>query len=208
MQMTNPIMITSVNNHNLSTGMLETIYGVSGPSSLNQQQYEVTVIDDKNFTIPVNGTILPAYLGGGHLTPNPILQEVNLNSYPDNYLIPYILPPQQLVTIVVTWNTDSPNYVSPDAVQQAAAPALADYINSLYVGISPINIYNMEAVFMNSVVNILPAENVTQLNFAIDFDNAGQLPTPGTGVIYGDPNSYFYTTTTNISVVQAGTITG
>lgn len=208
MQMTNPIMITSMNNHNLSTGMLETIYGVSGPSALNQQQYEVTVIDNLNFTIPVNGTLLPAYLGGGHVTPNPILQQVNLNSYPDNYLIPFIIPAQQLVSLVVTWNTDSPNYVSPDAVQQAAAPALADYINSLYVGVAPINIYNMEAVFINATVNVLPAENVTALNFSIDFDNTGHLPAPNTGVIYGDPNSYFYTTIDNISIVQAGTTTG
>jgi hypothetical protein len=208
MQMTNPIMITSIINHNLSTGMIETIYGVNGPSALNQQQYTVTVIDNKNFTIPVDGTQLPAYLSGGHLTPNPILQQVNLNSYPDNYLIPFIIPPQQLVTMVITWDTDSPNYVSPDAVQQAVAPAITDYINSLYVGVAPINIYNMEAVFVNSTVNILPAENITSLNFSVDFDGAGHFPAPGTGVIYGDSNSYFYTTTDNISVVQAGTITG
>jgi Ubiquitin-activating enzyme E1 FCCH domain len=206
MQMTNPIMITSMNNHNLSTGMIETFYGINGPSNLNQQQYTVTVIDDKNFTIPVDGTLMTPYVSGGHLTPNPILQQVSLNSYPDNYLIPFIIPAQQLVTMTVTWNTDSPNYVSPDAVQQAAGPALVDYINSLYVGVAPINIYNMEAVFINSTVNVLPAENVTSLIFDIDFDGVGHLPAPNTGVIYGDSNSYFYTTVDNISVVQAGTV--
>jgi hypothetical protein len=208
MQMTNPIMITTTNNHNLVTGMTETIYGVDGPSSLNQQLFEVTVIDPKSLTIPVDGTLLPPYLDGGYLTPNPILQKVSLNSYPDNYLIPFIIPPQQLVTLVVTWNTDSPNYVSPDAVQQAAAPALADYINSLYVGVAPINIYNMEAVFINSTVDVLPSENVTVLQFSVDWDNSSHLPEPGTGVLYGDPNSYFYTTVDNIIVVQQGTITG
>jgi hypothetical protein len=207
-QLTNPMIITTTNNHNLTTGMIEKIYGVNGIPSLNQQQYEVTFMDTHNITIPVDGTALPTssvYQSGGFMTPNPILQEVNLNSYPDNYLIPYIIPPQQLVTMVVTWDTDSPNYVSPDAISQAAVPALVDYINSLYVGLSPLNIFNMEAVFINAIIDIVNGENITVLTFAVDFDGVGHLPTPGTGVIYGDPNSYFYSTSVNISVVQ-GTV--
>lgn len=207
-QKTNPMIITTVNNHNLATGNPETIYGVNGIPSLNQQQYEVTVIDPKNITIPVDGTnpaVVGNYLNGGFMTPNPILQQINLNSYPDNYIIPFILPPQELVTMVVTWNTDSPNYVSPDAVSQAAVPALVDYINSLYVGTSPINIVNMEAVFINAIIDIVNGENITALDFAVDFGGTGHLPTPGTKVIYGDPNSYFYTTSVNVTVVQ-GTV--
>jgi Ubiquitin-activating enzyme E1 FCCH domain/Baseplate J-like protein len=215
----NPALVTTTNNHNLSTGMLEKFNGLQGMGPLNGQGFYVNVTGPKTATLfldslfatpldTTNTTTFPQYISGGFMSPNPILQKVNLNSYPDNYVIPFIIPPQQLVTMVVTWNTDSPNYVSPDAVQQAAAPALADYINSLYVGVAPINIYNMEAVFINATVNVLPAENVTVLQFSVDFDGAGHLPTPGTGVIYGDPNSYFYTTVDNISIVQQGTITG
>jgi len=199
---TNPVVIETAYNHNLLTGMTETLYNISGNMSiLNGNEYPVTIIDDDSFSIPVDGTLLfPYNNGGGIVTPNPILQQVTLNSYPDSYLIPFILPPQQLVTMVVLWDTNSPNYVSPQAIAQAATPALVNYVNSLFVGISPLNIYDMTAVFLDAIKDILASENVTVLNFQVAFDGVGQPPTPDTGIIPGDPFSYFYTTTNNIIV--------
>jgi hypothetical protein len=201
---TNPILISTVANHNLTDGMLETLTGITGGmSSLNEQQYPVTILDPRTLSIPVDGTTMALYNnGGGIITPNPILQEIFLNSYPDSYLIPFILPAQQLVTIVLVWDTDSPNYVSSSAISQAASPAIIDYINSLYVGIAPINIYDMQAIFVDAIADILPSENLTVINFTISWDNITQEAVPGTGVIYGDPNSYFYTTANNVFVSQ------
>jgi hypothetical protein len=201
----NPTLITTSTNHNLTDGMMETFEGILGMTALNNQTYEVTVTGPNTFTIPVDTTDEATYLdyiSGGFITPNPILQKIYLNSYPDTYLIPFILPAQQYTNVVVIWNTDSPNYVSPQAIAQAAGPAIVDYINSLYVGISPINTFDMITAFMEAIVNIVPRENITVLDFTVSFDGSQQFPEPGTGVIYGDPNSYFYTDITQIEVVQ------
>jgi Ubiquitin-activating enzyme E1 FCCH domain len=205
---TNPMpqipVITTLYNHNLVTGMTETLDKIIGMEPLNGQQFVVTVLTDKTFTIPVDLSTMGSYQSGGIVTPNPILQEISLNSYPDNYLIPFILPPQQLVTMVVSWNTDSPNYVSQSAMSQAASPALADYVNSLYVGSSPLNVYEMEAIFLYSVRNIVASENITTLKFDISFDNISYAPDPGTGIVTGDPFSYFYATTDTVVIQQIG----
>jgi hypothetical protein len=200
----NPIIITTAANHNLLDGMIERIDNIAGNMGnyLNGNYYPVTIIDVKNFSIPVDGTVLAIYEADGTISPNPILQQVTLNSYPDSYLIPFILPAQELVTMVVTWNTDSPNYVSPQAISQSSVPALADYINGLYVGLTPINIYEMTSIFLEAVKNIVDAENVTFLSFQVSFDGVAQAPLSNSGVIPGDINSYFYTTNSNIIVLQ------
>jgi hypothetical protein len=104
--------------------------------------------------------------------------------------------------MTVIWNTNSPNYVSAQAIAQTAAPALADYINNLYVGISPINIYDMTRIFIDAVDPIVNGEYIDVLRFIVNFDGSGHVVEPGTGVIYGDPNSYFETSANDISVVQ------
>lgn len=198
-------LITTATNHNLITGMVETFTDVQGMTILNELPYPVTVTGPNTLTIPVDSTNIVTYYpysGGGFLGPNPILQKIYLNSFPDTYLIPFILPAQEYVNIVLTWNTDYPNYVSPQAVSQAAAPAIVNYINSLYVGTTAINYYDMIQAFMNSTINILPNENVTAINFVVSFNGSSHLPEPGTGVIYGDPNSYFFTDITQVTVVQ------
>jgi ubiquitin-activating enzyme E1-like protein len=201
---TDPILVTTVDNHNLTTGMVEKFTGITGGMiALNEQQFPVSVLGPNTLSIPVDGTQMPYYAGGGGIiTPNPILQEIFLNSYPDSYLIPFLLPAQQLVTIVLVWDTDSPNYVSSSAISQAASPAIINYINSLYVGVAPVNLYEMQALFVDAIADILPAENLTVINFTISWDNITQEAVPGTGVIYGDPNSYFYTTANNVFVNQ------
>lgn len=199
---TNPMVIQTVNNHQLVNGMIETLDNIEGGMSvLNGMQFRVTVTTPNTFSIPYNGHTLAPYTSGGTVSPNPIVQKVSLNSYPDTYIIPFILPAQQYVTLVVNWKTNSPNYVSEAAIAQAAAPALEDYVNSLYVGISPISIYDMTQVFMNAIDNLVSSEYITVLNFAVSFDGVGQVVEPGTGVIYGDHNSYFYTTINDISIV-------
>jgi hypothetical protein len=205
MSRSNPIHIQTENNHNLpdTSTHVEKIDNLVGSiASMNGQEFVVTVIGPKTLSIPIDGTAYPAYVSGGTMTPNPILQEISINSYPDVYIIPFIIPAQQVVRMTVIWNTDSPNYVSPTAVAQAAAPALADYVNSLYVGISPINIYNMEAIFINSLVDIVPAENIIVLDFEVYFDDIRSYVEPSTGIIPGDINGYFYSTINGITVVK------
>jgi hypothetical protein len=210
----NPATVTTAQNHNLITGMVETLTNIIGTGvfpTLNGKQFAVTVPTVgsqpslKTFTIPFDTSpVGSTYTSGGNVTPNPIVEEVSIVDWPDTYIIPYVLPPMETVNIEVTWQTDSPNYVSPSAVASLAGPALQDYINSLPVGVTPINVYDMTSIFLQSVTNAVAAEAITVLTFSVGIDGFPVAPSPGTGVIYGDPNSYFQTDLSLITFSEGG----
>jgi hypothetical protein len=77
----------------------------------------------------------------------------------------------------------------------------------------------MTSIFLESVSGILPSEAITVLNFSVGIgstygspssdagpeipsDVVGVAPLPGTGVIYGDENSYFYTELSAITIIE------
>jgi hypothetical protein len=160
------------------------------------------VLTLKSFSIPVDGTQYGTWQYGGVVTPNPINELVSISDYPDAFTIPFVNPPQELVNIIVTWVTDSPNYVSSSAIAQAATPAIIDYINSLPAGTTPINLNVLNEVFLDSIVNILAGELVIDIQWTISVSGIGTFPQPGTQVIFGDRYSYFYTDTSQVSVIQ------
>lgn len=152
-------------------------------------------------TTQLRTTGFGAYTGNGVLSPNLRNVEVNISDYPDSYTIPFINPPLQTVGISMLWNTNSLNYVSPTAVAQLAIPALNDYINSIYVG-EPINIFELERTFENSISSILDSNLISRMVFTITINGIIVSPVSGTGVIYGDPESYFQSSTSLITVEQ------
>jgi hypothetical protein len=199
---TNPVVVTTADNHNLTTGNIEMITGNNGFPYVNNIPFPITVTGLKTFTIPVDGTQYGTWQYGGVVTPNPINELVSVSDYPDAFTIPFVVPPQELVNIIVTWVTDSPNYVSASAIAQAASPAIIDYINSLPAGTTPINLNVLNQVFIDSVVNILAGELIIDINWVFSISGVGAVPQPGTQVIYGDRYSYFYTDTSQVSVIQ------
>jgi hypothetical protein len=202
---TNPITITTNNNHNLLTGDVELITEIEGGMDiLNNQQYPITVTGDQTFTIQVDGTSLGTYQGGGVISPNPINAYVSVSDFPDTYVIPFVIPPQELVTMTITWFTDSPNYVSPDAIAQAVAPAIIDYINSLPAGTTPINLNVLNKVFLDATSTIMVGEFIIDLEFAISINGVGRFPSAGTQVIFGDPYSYFFVESNGVIVIKGG----
>jgi hypothetical protein len=147
-------------------------------------------------------TGLAAYVpSSGIITPNLRTNVVTLTDYPDRYLIPFIIPPQQSVAITVSWHTTSPNYVSAAAVAQLAVPALVDYINSIPVG-QPINLYQFQDVFSDAVEPVLPSALISLILPTISINGVGTPVTPGTGVFNGDPQSYFFATPADFNIVQ------
>lgn len=141
------------------------------------------------------------YIDGGIITPNPRNIRVSINDYPDTYVIPYVNPPQQVVTMDVEWNTISPNFVSQTAVAQLTVPALVEYINSIVVG-QPINLDTMAEVFRAAAAPVITPELITRLVFAVSINGTGYSVISGTVIIEGDPESYFYATSPGISVTQ------
>ncbi len=200
----NPGVVTTGLNHGFSTGQVINISGLVGPVSLNNTPLTIVVIDQNHFSIGVNTTntsLFPPYVSGGVVTPNLRNAAVYLADYPDAYEIIFVTPPEQNVALTVTWNTSSPNFVNPNGVSQLANAALVDYVNSIPVG-APINVFELDAVFQAAVVTIIPTALLTRLVFAVSINGIGVAPVSGTGIVNGDPESYFFTTPALVVISQ------
>lgn len=179
-------------------GALPAIYVVAGTAAT------AAVINATAFSLNVNSSgYTAAYVGSGTLSPNNRNVSVSLLDYPDAYVIPFVNPPQETVTMVVTWNTSSSNFVSAAAIAQFAAPALAAYVNSISTG-QPMNVFVLESTFQAAVASVLPVQLISVLSFAVSINGVGAAPSAGTGLIIGDPESYFFTQEqgAQINVVQ------
>ena len=126
---------------------------------------------------------------------------VSLYDYPDTYNIVFVNPPQESLGVAVTWNTTATNVVSDTAIAQAAVPAIIAYVNSIAVG-QPINVFLMQETFQLAIANILPPALLTRLIFTVTINGTPTAPTTGTGIIVGNPESYFYADTTTVTVAS------
>jgi hypothetical protein len=81
------------------------------------------------------------------------------------------------------------------------ATALANYINSIAVG-APMNLFELQNAYQIATASILPTAFLTRMVFAVTIDGVLTAPDAGTGIIAGDPESYFLTSVTYISIVQ------
>jgi hypothetical protein len=197
-------VVTTLLNHGYSNGQVVQIFGITqGMTGINGVPLTVTVIDEKNFYTGITTTLFGAYTSGCYLLPNFRNQTISLNNYPDTYNITFVVPPLQTVTMTILWNTIQPNFLNEAAIAQLAAPAIASYINSIPVG-QPINLYQMQTAFQQAIIPVLSPQLLTTLNFEVDINGIGVSPVSGTGMIEGDPESYFYTepTGTQITILQ------
>lgn len=196
----NPAVISTDLNHGYTTGQTVEIAGVLGPVGVNGTN-TATVVDEKSFSIPVSTTLDPAYGGGGVVTPNFRNIAPAINNFPNVYVVPYVIPPQQTVAVAVTWNTSSNNFVSDATVAQLSQQPLVDYINGIYAG-QPINLLVMRSIFEKAVAAVIPTEQLTRLVFAVSINGIGTSPDAGSEVIFGDPESYMRTTVPAITVTK------
>jgi hypothetical protein len=197
----NPGVVTTNINHGLLAGSTVEISGVVGMTELNGNSYVVTPLTPTTFSLDADTTSFGVYSSGGTISPEVRNQIVAINDFPDAYIVTFVQPLLQVVTISVTWGTTSPNIVAPAAVAQLAAPALVGYINSIVVG-QPINLFQLQAVFQQAVASVIPAEFLTRMIFVVSIDGVSTPPDSGTGIIDGDPEGYFFSETTNISITQ------
>jgi len=197
----NPGVVTTNLNHGFTTGQVINIAGVVGMTAVNNTPLTITVLTQTTFSIGVNTSGYGAYVSGGVVTPNLRNISVSINDYPDTYLIPFVNPPQQTVAMTVTWNTSATNFISSTAVAQLAQPALTSYVNSISAG-QPMNLFQMQEVFQQAVSSIVPTNLLTRLIFSVSINGISTAPATGTGVISGDPESYFFALSNNIVVNQ------
>jgi hypothetical protein len=115
---------------------------------------------------------------------------VSIYDAPDTYTIVYVNPPQQTVTVAVTWNTTLPNFTAGAAVNQYIIGAIQAYINAIVVG-QPINLLVLSEQVAAAVSSVLAPVNLTTLQFAVTINGAPTQPTAGTSIIPSDPEGYF-----------------
>lgn len=185
--------------HGYTTGQSVTVSGAA-PSAYNGT-FTVTIFSPTTFSTGIDTSADAAWTSGGVCTPNTRNISVTISDYPDSYIIPFVNPPQETVAITCTWNTNLTNFVGAGAVAQLAQPALVAYVNSVGVG-QPLLVYQLEAAFTAAVASILPPYAITRLVFAVSINGAGVSPPNGEGTISGDPESFFFCTTANITVAQ------
>jgi hypothetical protein len=163
--------------------------------------FTIGVLTPNTFTINTDTTSSGSWTTGGVVTPNSRNQIISIIDYPDTYTIPFIVPYSQTVSILLEWNTISINTASAEAVAQLTAPPIANYINSIYVG-QPINIYEIQNIFQNTVASIIPPSQIAIINITVTIDGVVVPPVMGEGVVYGDAQSYFSTSSALVSVVE------
>lgn len=196
----NPGVVTTNLNHGYSTGQVIAIASAS-PTNFNGS-YTITVLSPTTFSLGVNTTSFGSYVAdSGIITPNLRNTTVSINDYPNTYSIPFVIPPAQTVGLAATWNTSSTNLVSNSAVSQLAIPALVNYINNIVVG-QPISFFELQDVFQNAIVSILPIELLSRLIFTVTINGIVATRAAGYLFYYGDPESYFTTNNSLITVTQ------
>jgi len=197
-----PGQVTTNLNHGYANGQIVQLNGVLGMTQINGLNLTVTVVDEKNFTVGISTNGYSPYTSGGVVTPNLRNITVNITDYPDIYSVPFVNPPQQTVSMTISWNTSLPNFVAAASVSQAVAPAMAAYINSIVTG-QPINLFVAEQIFITAVAGILLPSQISVIDFTVEINGVVTAPQSGTGLVYGDVESYLQATSGSINVVQA-----
>ncbi|WP_254223071.1 baseplate J/gp47 family protein [Burkholderia multivorans] len=195
----NPVVVQTNLASGYTAGQTFTVAGAT-PSAFNRT-YTVASVSGNSITTTTDGTGFGTYTGGATFSPNPRDVNVSLFQNPNTYNIPFVNPPQQVVTLAVTWNTTLPNFTAGSSVNQLAAPALQSYLNSIYAG-QPINLNEMTATFLDAVSSVIDGPNVTTLSFAVTINGVTATPAAGTDIITSDPESYFFCSATGVTVSQ------
>lgn len=197
----NPGIVTTNIDHNYSTGQVINIVGVVGMSGINNIPFTITVTGPRAFSIGIDTRALGAYVSGGIVSPSLRNVTATLTDYPNTYDVTFVNPPVQNVSVAVLWNTTSTSFVSSAAVAQLGNQAVVDYVNSIAAG-QPINLSEMRTAFAVAVSSVLAAALLTSFSATVSINGVATAPVPTTSIIEGDPQSYFQTQTSQVTISQ------
>lgn len=186
-----PGVVTTDITHGFSTGQVINITGVLGMTGVNNVPLTITVLSSHTFSIGINTTSSGAWTGGGLITPNLRNNVVTINDWPDDYLIPFVIPLQQLVTIKFEWATESVNYLTDATIAALVSGPVISYVNGVFAG-KPMNINNIKDVFLQSINSTLDMSLISTLNVVVTVNGIITNVDAGTNIISGDPYSYWF----------------
>jgi hypothetical protein len=64
------------------------------------------------------------------------------------------------------------------------------------------NLFELQNTFQNAVSSIIPPQNLTRMVFSVNINGVGVSPESGTGIIAGDPESFFFAVNAGIVISQ------
>jgi len=126
---------------------------------------------------------------------------VSIYDTPNTYSIVFVSPPSQVTTLAIVWNTTLVDFTAGLTFNQLAIPAAYSYLNSIPVG-QPINELVLDQIIQAAVAPVMSAANLTTLTFAFTINGSSVVPSTGTSIIPGDPESYFSASLSAITCVQ------
>lgn len=195
----NPGVVTTGITHGLTSGQLVNISGVNGMTGINNVPLTATVLTPHTFSIGIDTSASGSWAGGGEVTPNVRNNVVTINDWPDNYLIPFVIPLQQNVTVKFEWGSEGVNYLTDATILTLVSAPVIQYINGIYAG-KPLNINNLKDTFLQSVNTAIDMSLISKLNVIITVNGIITNPDPNTNIISGDPFSYFYIASDGVTV--------
>ncbi|WP_158781581.1 ubiquitin-activating E1 FCCH domain-containing protein [Pantoea sp. BAV 3049] len=195
----NPGVITTDLTHGFSTGQVINIAGVTGMTGINNTALSVTVIDAHSFSIGKDTTGSGAWTGGGVVTPNLRNQAVTINDWPDSYIIPFVIPLQQLVTVSYQWKTEGLNYLTDATVLSLVSGPVVNYINGIYAG-RPLNTNSLRDTFLDAVDTVLNKDLISSLKITVTVNGVITDVDENTDIISGDPYSYWFINSNGVTV--------
>jgi hypothetical protein len=199
---------TQVGQQGMAANLKTLLYAVPGVSSrlvsVRQSGTNWEVICGGGDPYQVAGAIYQGVGQIGLLTGSTTsARNINVSIYdaPDTYNITFVNPPQQIVTVAVTWNTQLANFTAGASVNQLIIPAVISYINGIVVG-QPINLLVLQETVQTAIAAVLAPVNLTTLTFVVTINGTATGPTAGTSAIPSDPESYFYVSPAGVTSTQ------
>jgi hypothetical protein len=185
-------------------GQAITIAGVGGVTGVNGT-HTITALPTP-FSFSFADTSSGTYTGGGTVTVGttgtiPRNQVVTIFDAPDSYQIPFVVPIEQPTSVQITWKTSATGIISNDSVQVLCAEPIRTYINNLGPG-QPINEYELQYVFQESIVNLIPTAFLTYIDIVIRINGVVVPPDVGTGIVLADPGGFYLVSQSGVTTVK------
>jgi hypothetical protein len=194
-----PGVVTTGITHGFTTGQVIQISGVTGMSGINGVPLTIISLSPHSFSIGINTGSSGSWTGGGIITPNIRNNTVTISDWPDNYLIPFVIPLLQQVTVKFEWATEGVNYLTDATVASLVSSPSIAYINGIYAG-KPLNVNNLKDVFLQSVNGTLDMSLVSYLNVVVTVNGSITSVDDNTNIISGDPYSYWYIASDGVTI--------
>ncbi|HCI6758199.1 TPA: baseplate J/gp47 family protein [Klebsiella variicola subsp. variicola] len=198
----NPGVVSTDLTHGYTDGQVIRITGVTGMTGINDVPLTVTVLSPHTFSIGIDTTSSGTWGGGGEVTPNVRNNTVTVNDWPDNYVIPFVTPLLQRVTVTYQWGTESVNYLTDATVASLVSAPTIQYVNGIFAG-KPLNVNNLKDAFLQAINSTIDMGLISTLNVVVTINGVITPPDAGTNIISGDKFSYFYIASDGVIVTGA-----